>query len=82
MGAIDEAIRLTVEYTRDRKVFGRAVLDNQVVHYRLAELSTELACLRALVWEAVERLVAGRGRHARGDDGKAQGGAPRPGSDG
>ena len=56
---MDEAIIETIEYTRGRKAFGRSILDNQVVHYRLAELQTEVEALRALVFKAVELYVAG-----------------------
>ena len=49
----------TIAYTRERKAFGKSILDNQVVHFRLAELQTELEALRALTWLAVERYVAG-----------------------
>lgn len=56
---MDEAIAETIEYTRGRKAFGRSILDNQVVHYRLAELQTEVEALRALVFKAVELYVAG-----------------------
>jgi citronellyl-CoA dehydrogenase len=56
---LDRLIDLTIAYTRDRAAFGRALLDNQVVHFRLAELRTEVEALRALTWLAVERYVAG-----------------------
>ena len=36
------------------------MLDNQVVHFRLAELATELEALRALVYRASELFLAGR----------------------
>ncbi|MGP0060753.1 MAG: acyl-CoA dehydrogenase family protein [Beijerinckiaceae bacterium] len=49
----------TIEYTRNRRAFGRSILDNQVVHFRLAELSTEVELLRSLVYRAAESLVAG-----------------------
>jgi citronellyl-CoA dehydrogenase len=55
----DRLIDLTIDYTRERKTFGRPVLDNQVVHFRLAELRTEVEALRALTWSAVEKYVAG-----------------------
>jgi citronellyl-CoA dehydrogenase len=58
--AMDMAIAATIEYTRDRKVFGKSVLDNQVVHFRLAELATELESLRALVYRASELFLAGQ----------------------
>jgi citronellyl-CoA dehydrogenase len=49
----------TIDYTRARKVFGKSILDNQVVHFRLAELATEIEALRALTWKAVEIHVSG-----------------------
>ncbi|HPE29590.1 MAG TPA: acyl-CoA dehydrogenase family protein [Parvularculaceae bacterium] len=52
-------INETIEYTRQRQVFGKSVLDNQVVHFRLAELMTEVEALRALTWEAVEKMING-----------------------
>jgi citronellyl-CoA dehydrogenase len=41
-------------------IFGAPVLDRQVVHFRLAELKTEVESLRALIYHAVERYVAGQ----------------------
>ena len=55
----DRVIDATIAYTRQRQAFGRPVLDNQVVHFRLAELRTEVEALRALTWNAIERYVAG-----------------------
>ena len=57
---LDKAIRNTIEYTRERRIFGRPVLDNQVVHFTLAELQTEVEALRALVYRATELYVAGQ----------------------
>lgn len=48
-----------IAYTRERKVFGKSLLDNQVIHFRMAELATEAEALRALTWNAVEQHVAG-----------------------
>ncbi len=53
------AIDMTVDYTRQRRAFGRPILDNQWVHYRLAEMQTEVAALRALSWEGVAAIVRG-----------------------
>jgi citronellyl-CoA dehydrogenase len=55
----DRLIDLTIEYTRERRTFGKPILDNQVVHFRLAELRTEVEALRALTWSAIEQYVAG-----------------------
>jgi citronellyl-CoA dehydrogenase len=53
------AIDHTIAYTRERQAFGRSILDNQWVHYRLAELQTEVEALRALTWKGVEMVVRG-----------------------
>jgi citronellyl-CoA dehydrogenase len=52
-------IEATIEYTGNRNTFGRSILDNQVVHFRLAELQTEVEALRALIYRAVELYVGG-----------------------
>ncbi len=49
----------TIEYTRNRKAFGKSILDNQVVHFKLAEMQTEVELLRALIYRAAEALIAG-----------------------
>ena len=57
---LDRLIDLTIDYTRQRQAFGKSILDNQVVHFRLAELRTEVEALRALTYRAVEMYVAGQ----------------------
>jgi len=57
---LDRLIDLTIGYTRERKAFGKSILDNQVVHFRLAELRTEVEALRALTYAAVDQYVAGK----------------------
>ena len=57
---LTNCIEETIEYARERQIFGRSVLDNQVVHFRLAELKTEVESLRALVYLATEKYVAGQ----------------------
>jgi len=56
---LEKIIDATIEYTRQRQAFGKSILDNQVVHFRLAELSTEVEALRAMVYRATEQYVAG-----------------------
>ena len=58
--ALDRLIDLTIDYTRERQAFGKSVLENQAVHFRLAELRTEVEALRALTWQAVEDYVGGQ----------------------
>ena len=58
--SLDRLIDQTIDYTRQRKAFGKSILDNQVVHFRLAELRTEVEALRALTYRAVEMYVRGK----------------------
>jgi len=55
----ERTITETIEYTRARKAFGKPLLDNQVIHFRLAELQTEVELLRALTYRACEKYIAG-----------------------
>ena len=57
---LENAVRVTIEYTRSRKTFGKPVIDNQVVHFTLAELTTEIEALRSLVYRATELYVSGK----------------------
>jgi len=58
--ALANCIAQTADYTRERQAFGQSILDNQVVHFRLAELKTEVEALRALTYLATGHYVAGR----------------------
>ena len=40
-------VEATAAYARERQIFGHGVLDNQVVHFKLAELKTEIEALRS-----------------------------------
>ena len=53
-------INETIDYTRQRQAFGQSLLDNQYVHFRLAELKTEVEALKALVYQTTDEYVAGR----------------------
>jgi citronellyl-CoA dehydrogenase len=57
--ALEAVIDDTIDYTRNRKAFGGTILDNQIVHFKLAELQTEVELLRSLIYRAGEQLVAG-----------------------
>merc|ERR1711973_414330 len=50
----------TIAYTRERKAFGAPLLDNQYIHFRLAELLTEVEMLRSLLYRAIDLFVAGQ----------------------
>ncbi len=57
--ALEVCIQETIDYTRTRMAFGKPLLANQVVHFRLAELKTEVEALRALTYRATELYVGG-----------------------
>ncbi|AFK56376.1 acyl-CoA dehydrogenase family protein [Tistrella mobilis] len=57
---LESTITDTIEYTRNRMIFGKPVLDNQVVHFKLAELQTKVELLRSIIYRAVEGYVDGQ----------------------
>ncbi len=54
---LDRCVEQTIEYTRERKTFGQPLIHNQSVHFRLAELQTEIEALRALTYRAAELMM-------------------------
>lgn len=54
---MDRVVQQTIEYTQERKTFGQPIIHNQSVHFRLAELQTEIEALRALVYHTCERYI-------------------------
>jgi citronellyl-CoA dehydrogenase len=57
---MERLIDETAEYTRERKVFGRPLLDNQIIHFKLAELRTEIELVRSLCYRACEEYLDGK----------------------
>jgi len=57
--SLEICIQNTIEYTKQRQVFGKPVLDNQYVHFRLAELQTEVELLRSLLYRITAMYVHG-----------------------
>ena len=56
----DRTVRDTIAYTQQRKAFGRPLIENQWIHFKLVELLTELEALRQLNYHCVRMLVAGQ----------------------
>jgi citronellyl-CoA dehydrogenase len=57
--SMEQIVRSTIAYTQQRRAFGRALIENQVIHFRLAELLTEIELLRQFCYACAERMVAG-----------------------
>ena len=56
---MDRTIEATIAYCRERETFGQPLINNQVIHFRFAELKTEVEALRSLVYRAVEDYIGG-----------------------
>ncbi|MED6239349.1 hypothetical protein ATANTOWER_005195 [Ataeniobius toweri] len=56
---MDNIIQETIDYTRQRKIFKQPVLYHQAVHFRLAELQTEVELLRSLLYHASAMYIKG-----------------------
>lgn len=56
---MEKLIDATIDYTRERKTFGQPLINNQVIHFRMAELKTEVEMLRSAVYRATDALVQG-----------------------
>jgi len=57
--SMDLCIDETYEYTCQRQAFGKPLIANQVIQFRLSELQTEVELLRALVYQACDKYVHG-----------------------
>src|SRR6188472_3542489 len=57
--SMEAVIDATIAYCKERTTFGQPLIDNQVIHFRMAELKTEVEALRSLVYRAVEEYVGG-----------------------
>ncbi len=52
-------IQETIDYLRDRQAFGKPLLDNQYIYFKLAELQTEVEAVGALFHKAVALYMQG-----------------------
>jgi acyl-CoA dehydrogenase len=59
IGRIERALDLTVQYTKERKAFGRAVFDMQNTRFKLAEAKAQAVVARTFTDSCVERLING-----------------------
>ena len=57
---LTSCIDLTIEWAQERKLFGATLADQQWVQFKLAEMKTEVECLRALTYRACELYIQGQ----------------------
>ncbi|MDI6025430.1 acyl-CoA dehydrogenase family protein [Corticibacterium sp. UT-5YL-CI-8] len=55
----ERALALTIDYVKERKAFGKAVIDFQNTQFKLAELKTEVTIGRVFYNDCVARHLAG-----------------------
>ena len=60
VAAIERALRLTVEHTRERKAFGQALIEMQNTRFVLAEVKTEATIARVFIDRCIDDMLAGR----------------------
>ena len=59
LGAANQAFEMTLEYVRNRKIFGQRIIDFQNTQFKLAEIETDLAIGRAYMDELVRKYQKG-----------------------
>ncbi len=59
MAAIERALELTLDYVKERKAFGKAIIDFQNTQFKLAELKTEATIGRVFVDDCIARHIDG-----------------------
>ena len=59
VAAMERAIRLTTDYTKERKAFGQPIIEFQNTAFKLAERKTEAMIARVFIDWCVGRLIAG-----------------------
>ncbi len=55
----ERALALTIDYVKERKAFGKPILDFQNTQFKLAELKTEITVARVFYNDCVTRHLAG-----------------------
>ncbi|MEJ2121947.1 MAG: acyl-CoA dehydrogenase family protein [Alphaproteobacteria bacterium] len=74
LAPIERAIEQTIDYTAQRMAFGAPLLDNQVIHFRLAELKSEVEHLRSHLYRCIAEYDDGKDITALASMGKLKAG--------
>jgi acyl-CoA dehydrogenase len=57
---IERALSVTIEYVKERKTFGKPIIDNQAVKFKLAECKTEATIAKVFVNHCVDLHLQGK----------------------
>lgn len=58
VSGMERILRLTIDYCRQRHTFGRPLIANQWIQFKICELLTEVEALRQLAYHCTRMLVA------------------------
>jgi len=59
LGVIDECLRLSIDYARNRKLWGKPIGDFQLIQQKLANMEIHRINVRNMVFTHIERSMAG-----------------------
>jgi acyl-CoA dehydrogenase len=59
VAAMEYALELTIEYTRNRKAFGQALLEMQNTRFTLADVKTQVQVARVFIDDCIQKLKDG-----------------------
>ena len=59
LASMERALGLTIEYVRNRKVFGESLIELQNTRFRLAECKTNATIARSFVNDCMEKILRG-----------------------
>ncbi len=58
-GGAQAVVDMAVAYAKERKQFGRPIGTNQAIAHMIADMQTEVAAAKALIWQAAEKVALG-----------------------
>jgi acyl-CoA dehydrogenase len=74
IGIARAAFEYALEYAKERKAFGKAIIHHQGIAFMLADMITEIDAARLLVWRAAWLARNGQYRNAEGSQSKLKAG--------
>jgi acyl-CoA dehydrogenase len=75
LGIARAAFEFALAYAKERKQFGRPIIENQAIAFKLADMATEIEAARGLIWRALwESRNGGEFKKAEGSMAKLKAG--------
>lgn len=59
VAAMEQAVEITAEYVKERKMFGKTLFDLQNTRFKLAECKTEAYIARVFIDNCIQQVIAG-----------------------